>query len=850
MKSIFAVISIFIITQLSAQLAIPPSAGSGTEADPYQISTLNQLYWIGVDSLRLNKNYKLINNINAASTRSWFSGNGWPPIGNEDHPFTGVFNGNCFEIDSLSCYVSWGNSIGLFGYISNGAFIKNLGMTNVYNRGPTGAGGLAGYSYNSRIENCYSTGVVSGSTAGGLIGSAKGSNISYSYSICMVSGSVSSGGFIGYNTSTVNDCYSFSLVKSMTGASADNIGGFIGKNDSGSIITRCYSIGKCIGSKYVGGFIGYNIAAEANVSDCFWDIEKSSIGQCVGTGDTTGILGKTTEEMKNTITFTNWDFGTVWSIDNTKNAGYPYLVSNGPFEKVFLAAYDYVTKSIKGIILKCYLVNGSQTGSQSYGVCWNTTGEPDLSDESKNNGYLSSEDVLYYDASTDSLQRFTTYYLKSYVTDSSGTYYGLNSFTSVTTDLSVYRDNDSTFVYPCITTDSTDWNFVGLPLQSNYSTASDFDPAGTNIEAVSAYDIPAQRYKTAVYSPYFGWIKDFPVQTGGSYFINAKNNFDFTVTGDSVNVVYNLIANQYNSDLNNIIVPLTESDLIWSDDIDPCSTYINSFQKWNSATQMFKNSYYTISAWKNRFYVYVGDPLFVNLKHNYTWPSLKSGGIEDTGNDDISTTKAGGGGGPRLAFFHIIKESDSTDFIYPGETDTLKFNAWITSRPSEMATQDSYDCGFIDLGGYSAAYLNVRSAFLSPWSYNEELNIEFILPEGNVTRTVQLNNQSSSIWVGFEPLVPGTGQPIALDYLYGIPGVPETYVSGNIITLNWNAALGATGYNIYSSDDPYGTFSYLANTTTTNWQKSVTPGKRFFYVTSTNDISKKAKKTITVKENK
>ncbi|NOR46240.1 MAG: hypothetical protein GQ534_11695 [Candidatus Delongbacteria bacterium] len=118
--------------------------------------------------------------------------------------------------------------------------------------------------------------------------------------------------------------------------------------------------------------------------------------------------------------------------------------------------------------------------------------------------------------------------------------------------------------------------------------------------------------------------------------------------------------------------------------------------------------------------------------------------------------------------------------------------------------------------------------------------------------TYLLNASASPIYLGFEPLIPGTGTPgrFSIAHLHELENPPVTTLSGDSLTLSWNSATGATGYNIYESDDPYGTFSYVASTTATSWQTEATEDKKFYYVTSTNSNKSEAKETIFVKEEK
>jgi|GEM_PF-1135486 len=327
-----------------------------------------------------------------------------------------------------------------------------------------------------------------------------------------------------------------------------------------------------------------------------------------------------------------------------------------------------------------------------------------------------------------------------------------------------------TFVYPCVTTTGTDYNFVGLPVETGWTKGSDFDPMGTNIESVTRFDTAAQMAETGVYSSVFGWCKDIPVQTGSAYCISAKNNFDFTVVGDSIPISYNLITTS-GTDYNYIVHPLTKAGITTSKDlgIDIGASYVSTILKWNAATQAFAATSQVGPIWANPFPTSVGQPLGLSMKANTVWPSGKENDGDIT-EDETSMQEKNLKGSParaRILFFHITKESDGSDFIVPDETDGhLHFNAWISSRPADIMTQDSFDCGFIDLNGYSAGYINLAN--FQFWQANDEINIEFPLPDGydpmryyNYWK-ITLDNSSSTIFKGFNIVIAGNGTPMTL----------------------------------------------------------------------------------------
>ncbi|MBE0639161.1 MAG: hypothetical protein IH598_11630, partial [Bacteroidales bacterium] len=103
---------------------IPPE-GTGTQEDPYLIASLENLYWLSVETNAGNtfsgKFFLQTADIDATETETWFNGLGWEPIGSEINPFSGAYDGNNFTIESLYIKREYESYLGLFGYL-NGAW--------------------------------------------------------------------------------------------------------------------------------------------------------------------------------------------------------------------------------------------------------------------------------------------------------------------------------------------------------------------------------------------------------------------------------------------------------------------------------------------------------------------------------------------------------------------------------------------------------------------------------------------------------------------------------------------------------------------------------------------------------
>ena len=101
----------------------------------------------------------------------------WTPVGDSSTPFKGTFDGDGHKITGLK--ITSGSYIGLFGYVGEGATIKNVNLVGANVFGVKRVGALVGQiKGNATVSNCTvdSTSHVTGSDSntGGLIGEAAG----------------------------------------------------------------------------------------------------------------------------------------------------------------------------------------------------------------------------------------------------------------------------------------------------------------------------------------------------------------------------------------------------------------------------------------------------------------------------------------------------------------------------------------------------------------------------------------------------------------------------------------------------------------------------------------------------
>jgi len=271
----------------------PPDGmnGDGNDATPWQITTAEQLGALasyvsaGNGNNTANQYYILINNIDLAG---WVDPNcdtcGWKPIGdynpnNNNSAFQGFFNGNDKIIHNLTINRST-NYVGLFGTLYYGA-IENLKIENCNIIGDGHVGALAGRKVYTLVNNCSSTGIVSGNaTVGGLVGSNVISTVINCYSSCNITAGSTAGGIVGTNTdgSTISNSYSTGNV-----SGGQFTGGLAGYNWFSSGIKNSFSTGKVNGLMNTGGITGQ--CTDSYIIDCY------STGQVSGTEDVGGIVG-------------------------------------------------------------------------------------------------------------------------------------------------------------------------------------------------------------------------------------------------------------------------------------------------------------------------------------------------------------------------------------------------------------------------------------------------------------------------------------------------------------------------------------------------------------------------------
>lgn len=205
---------------------------------------------------------------NDAST--WNGGQGFIPVGDDDAPFTGTFDGQGYHISGLIINSSsYDVPVGLFGS-TNGALIQSVIITDsLIGSGTNVAGAFVGVAYDTNLYQVAATDSMIGTNpeinapTGGLVGIIFGSmqdeitsssNIVQSFvADSFVGGGDPVGGIAGVLVGSVTiDSYFDGSIQGRTA-----VGGITGYN-AGSIVVSSYAAGELMAQDIAGGIAGVN----------------------------------------------------------------------------------------------------------------------------------------------------------------------------------------------------------------------------------------------------------------------------------------------------------------------------------------------------------------------------------------------------------------------------------------------------------------------------------------------------------------------------------------------------------------------------------------------------------------
>ena len=280
------------------------AGGKGDAGDPYQVATAWQLNNI---KSYLDRHFVQVDDIDM-DVAPYNEGQGWEPIGTwvgffdpANAPFTGRFEGNQYSISGLTINRPGTDGVGLFSNVEGGT-ISNAHLVGVAVTGKNNVGGLVGHNL-GEVARSSATGVVSGTNSvGGLMGSNYDGDIESCYAAVTVNGVGSSfggvGGLVGSNyNGEIAESYATGAVAGISG-----VGGLAGYCDGD--ISDSYATGAVAGTGDLGGLVGQK--PDGTVTASYYDTGTT------GQSDTGKGAPKATAEMKQQVTFEDWDFVSTW----------------------------------------------------------------------------------------------------------------------------------------------------------------------------------------------------------------------------------------------------------------------------------------------------------------------------------------------------------------------------------------------------------------------------------------------------------------------------------------------------------------------------------------------------------
>ncbi|MCL9812896.1 GLUG motif-containing protein [Natranaeroarchaeum aerophilus] len=323
-------------------------AGEGTEANPYVITTVEELQAMNQD---LEAHYVLGNDIDASETDAWDAGQGFVPIGDRvsgDRSttlFSGSFDGQGHTVTGLTIERPGSDYVGPFG--GSSGTIENVTFEDVDMQGNTNVGGVVGYT-TGEVRYVTVTGTVESKEGdiGGIAGRvSEGTVERASVDATVRSGESHAGGVIGTTFSEITEVSSAGTVHSEDAVA----GGVVGHHASDAVVTQAYSsadvsapigVGGAFGSHdepSIGvystgavdaseedpyGFAGFIPNNGAAPSTAYWDVDSSETDVGIGNDDE-HATGLRTSEMTGAAAEENMDldFGEYW----TTTDEYPIL---------------------------------------------------------------------------------------------------------------------------------------------------------------------------------------------------------------------------------------------------------------------------------------------------------------------------------------------------------------------------------------------------------------------------------------------------------------------------------------------------------------------------------------------
>lgn len=231
------------------------------------------------------------------------------------------------------------------------------------------------------------------------------------------------------------------------------------------------------------------------------------------------------------------------------------------------------------------------------------------------------------------------------------------------------------FDYNLVTTPTTDFNEIALPLQNGaIAAASELLNAIPLCNSVARWNAAIQGFEQ--YDPRLDFT-DFDVTAGFPYFVNVTANSVFTLTGYTTKPVFNLDTTA-TTDYNAIMLPLSKTAITSAHELYQDISFCNGIARWDAELQDYQQ--YIPEQTITNFITRPGYPYYVNVWANSVWPGAL---LKPTLVDHSVATAIVASHVPHLVFGEIGG----------AEQRVAGFSAWLSDRPEARLSNESPGCG-------------------------------------------------------------------------------------------------------------------------------------------------------------
>ena len=282
------------------------------DMDVTNITSREQLAWLismvnGSNGATANNFSGQTININADLNMEEYI---WVPIGTDQTPFKGTFEGNGHIITGIRTPLV-NNDAGLMGY-TEGATVQDVIVNVNFTGNSINQGAIIGEMNGGTLCNAEAAGTMNGSentvNMGGLVGLVSAGTVHSSFAVNdMIATEETTivGGLVGTNGGNLYNSYA-----NATMSGANTIGGLVGVNKAGCTVENCYVI---LGDQTFPAFAGKN---------------NGTINYCYAANGTTNFAGAADDGVTPTMT----GHGTYGEVVGRKVLGYMYgdnLIAKG-----------------------------------------------------------------------------------------------------------------------------------------------------------------------------------------------------------------------------------------------------------------------------------------------------------------------------------------------------------------------------------------------------------------------------------------------------------------------------------------------------------------------------------------